>query len=110
MNDPDFIQGFADNFAEMRRLVAQNVTIQLRASGAQPAYQQTVSALVDMETGEVAVVKGGLEEQRMVVVTVARTDMQAATTANTSKQMLITIPSGEILLVNDISRTPVRPL
>lgn len=105
--DSDFQTGFSNTFEEALRLMGQTVRINGVADGL--PEPSPISALVDDSTGQTMLVKGGLEEQEVVSVTVWRTDFDASAQSIPQKQMTVQVDAGTHLLVTEVKNNRLLP-
>jgi hypothetical protein len=105
--DADFQAGFAANFAEALRLSGQTVAI--NGLGTPSTQPTTMSALLDDSTGQTTLMRGGLEEQQIVTVTVWRSDFTNAIQSKPQRQLTVEVAPDYHLMVNEIRDNRVLP-
>jgi len=105
--DTDFQNGFAANFEEFLRLAGQ--TVKLDGLGAVPRSPINITALLDDSTDRTTLVRGGLEDQQVITVTVWRTDFDKIAKTFAQRQLTVTVDGDVMLLVTEIRNNRVLP-
>jgi len=105
--DADFQAGFDANFEELLRLIGQKVKI--NGFGDTVGIPLDVDAVLDDSTGQTTLLKGGLEEQQIVTVTVWREDFVSAKQSIPQRQMTVEVSPDYHLMVNEVRNNRALP-